>query len=151
LTVEQRNLLKLESSLNESPAKHSRCGDSIIVIHLGPDQTPEVARILRSQWPTVTALNYAQEREFHVRLRRHSVTGVFLVYASVGISSKNKGRKSIFGDIIQRGRIAKTPDQIKAGIEEIRAELGIPPFGGTSLPFGGTIPPFGGTSLLGVK
>ena len=31
-------------------------GDSVIIIHLGPGQTPEVAYILRSQWPTVTAL-----------------------------------------------------------------------------------------------
>lgn len=100
-------------------------GDSIIVIHLGPDQRPEVAHILRSQWPTVTTLNYAQEREFHVRLRQHKGTGVCIVYASVGQSPKNRHRKSIFGDVIQRGRLARTPEQIKAGIEQIRIELGI--------------------------
>lgn len=104
---------------------HASPGDSVIIIHLGPGQRPEVANILRSQWPTVTALNYAQEREFHVRLRRHKGTGIFIVYASVGFSDKNRSQKSIFGDILQRGRVALTPAQIKAGIEEIRAELGI--------------------------
>ncbi len=100
-------------------------GDSIIIIHMGPGQTPEVARILRSAWPTVTALNYSQEREFHVRLRQHSATKVCIVYASVGHTSKNRHQPSIFGDVIQRGRLARTPEQIKAAIVEIKKELGI--------------------------
>ncbi len=100
-------------------------GDSIIVIHLGPGQVPEVAHILRSQWKTVTALNYALGCEFHVRLRQHQPSGVCIVYASVSRSSKNRDARSIFGDVVQRGRVVRTPDQIKAAIVEIRKELGI--------------------------
>lgn len=100
-------------------------GDSVIIIHLGPDQSPEVARILRSHWPTITALNYAEDREFHVRLRQHRLSGVCLVYASVTRTEKNRSAPSIFGDVVQRGRLVRSPDGFPAAIAEIRRELGI--------------------------
>lgn len=99
--------------------------DTLITIHLGPGQTPEVAHIWRSQWPTVTALNDTRIREFHVRLRQHVSSRVCLVYASVPLDAKNRHQPSIFGDVLQRGRLCKTTEQIHAAIETIKKELGI--------------------------
>lgn len=101
--------------------------DTLITVHMGPGQTPEVARFWRKEWPTVTALNYSQGREFHVRLRQHRASGVCLVYGSVNLTDKNRHRPSIFGDVIQRGRLCRSPQQITAAIVAIKEELGISP------------------------
>jgi hypothetical protein len=114
--------------------------DTLITIHLGPDQTPQVARLWRRAWPTVTALNFSQGREFHVRLRQHQASGVCLVYGSVSITPKNRHQHSIFAEVVQRGRLCRNLSQVHAAIETIKKELGIPPFGGTS-PTGGSLPP----------
>lgn len=98
--------------------------DTVITIHLGPDQTPQVARILRSQWPSVAAFNYSEGREFHVRLRQHVGTGVCLVYASVSVP-RNDPRPSIFAEVLQRGRLCRNPSQFEQAVAELRQELGI--------------------------
>ena len=126
---DSRELATLAGLTGRGPYQHdverSRSkADSIIVIHLGPGQTPEVARILRSEWPTVTALNPGIGPEFHVRMRRHARTGVCLIYASVDVR-QCRGKASIFAEVVQRGRVVKTPQQIQTAIAEIRAELGI--------------------------
>jgi hypothetical protein len=100
-------------------------GDSIITIHLGPSQVPEVARILRSEWPTITAFNPNVGPEFHVRMRQHKTSKVCIIYASVDSRAAPRGARSIFGDVTQRGRVVRTPQQIETAIDEIRRELGI--------------------------
>ncbi len=105
-------------------APRATAGDSVIVIHLGPDQTPQVARILRSAWPSVTDLNYSDGKEFHIRLRQHKPTGVCLVYASVSRNTpERRSIPSIFAEVVMRGRVCRTREQIHAKIEEISREL----------------------------
>lgn len=99
-----------------------KVGDSIIKIHLGPGQTPEIAHILRSAWPSLADLNYDGPKEFHVRLRQHRASCVLLVYASV---TNTKRLPSIFGEVVQRGRLCRTREQAHAAIESIKRELGI--------------------------
>ncbi len=113
-----------QSRTSQSSALRAPPGDSIIVIHLGPGQTPEVARILRSEWPTITAFNPGVGPEFHVRMRQHTRTKVCLIYASVD-ARHCRGKPSIFAEVVQRGRVVRTPQQIEIAIAEIRAELGI--------------------------
>ena len=84
-----------------------------------------MAKIWRSAWPTITALNYAQGREFHVRLRQHKSSGVCLVYGSVHINPKNRDRQTIFAEVIQRGRLCRSVAQVHQAIEIIKQELGI--------------------------
>lgn len=129
--------LALEAGLVSShssrlSAPRASAGDSVIVIHLGPGQTPEVARILRSEWPTVTALNPNIGPEFHIRMRQHTRTKVCLIYASVDAKAWRRSKPgypgslpSIFADVVQRGRVVRTPQQIETAIAEIRRELGI--------------------------
>lgn len=93
-------------------------GDNIIHVELGPQQDPPRIRILRSAWPTVTALNFAEGREFHMRLRRHSPTGIFLVYGSVTLSNKT---------VRQRGHLCRTLAAIEAVIPILRRELELEP------------------------
>lgn len=114
---------------------HAPSGDSVIVIQMGPTQVPAVARILRSQWPSITALNFNQGQEFHVRLRQHKKTGVCLVYCSISWDDKHPrlgpdGKKmarpsSIFSEVVQRGRLCRDQSQFEAAIADIRRELGI--------------------------
>ena len=103
----------------------SSAGDSVITVHMGPDQTPQVAHFWRSAWPTVTTLNYSQGLEFHVRLRQHRASGVCIVYGSVSITPQNRHQPSIFGDVVQRGRLCRNLSQVHAAIETIKKELGI--------------------------
>lgn len=100
-------------------------GDTIITIHMGPGCQPEVARILRSQWKTVTTLNYSEGREFHMRLRRYGHTNYYLVYGSVTRNKRNHHLPTIFGDVIQRGRLCRGLDHVKASIPILRHELGL--------------------------
>jgi len=121
----EAGIVEDRGQFSESRMLPSGKADCLIVIHLGPAQRPEIARIWKSQWPTVTALNYSEGREFHVRLRRHDKTGYFLVYASVTRTSKNADKQSIFAEVLQRGRVCRSLDQVKAAIPIIKKELGI--------------------------
>lgn len=134
---EQRELARLagidrpgSTALQRAPT-----GDSIIVIHMGPTQVPAVARILRSQWPSIESLNFAQGQEFHIRMRQHKKTGVCLVYCSIswddrhprfGPDGKKMARpQSIFDEVVQRGRLCRNQGQFEAALVDIRRELGI--------------------------
>ena len=125
--TESRELARLAELVDSrgQAIKRPSGADTIIVIHLGPGQVPEVAHISRQAWPTVTALNFSEGREFHVRLRRHGPTGVFLVYASVSLSKKTQNLPSIFGDVVQRGRVCRTLPQVSSAVGDLKRELGI--------------------------
>lgn len=125
LAVEAELVIDVGGGQTREVCRHASPGDSVIVIHLGPGQIPEVARILRSEWPTVTALNPSEGPEFHVRMRQHKRTKVCLIYASIDSRKAPPGTRSIFGDVVQRGRVVRTPQQIQVAIAEIRQELGI--------------------------
>lgn len=95
-----------------------RPGETIIRVELGPDQNPRVIFIRRSAWPSLTNLDqgHSRGREFHLRLRRHSKTGVYLVYGSVEIGG---------GAIRQRGHLCRTIEEVKAVMPLLRRELEI--------------------------
>lgn len=94
-------------------------GDTIILVELGPEQTPARIYIRRSAWPTCTTLNHGHDRgrEFHLRLRQHIRTGVYLVYGSVELPG---------GMIRQRGHLCRTLEEVKDVMPLLRAELEIP-------------------------
>ncbi len=75
----------------------------------------------------MTAFNPGVGPEFHVRMRQHTRTKVCLIYASIDARKAPPitRLKSIFADVVQRGRVVRTPAQIQQAIEEIRKELGI--------------------------
>lgn len=125
LSKDMRDIAR-EVGITTGYPPRASAGDSIITIHMGPGCQPEVARIRRSQWKTVTALNFSEGREFHMRLRRYGNTNYFIVYGSVTRSSKNQHLPTIFGDVIQRGRLCQGLDQVKAAIPILRHELGLP-------------------------
>lgn len=91
--------------------------ETIIHIHMGPLQNPQRVRIRRSAWPTRTTLNSVDfGREFHMRLRQHEGTGVYLVYGSVTRPD---------GSIVQRGHLCRTLDDVKRVLPLLKKELGI--------------------------
>jgi hypothetical protein len=96
---------------------HSAPGDAIILVTLGPSQIPARIAIKRSAWPSRTALNYSEGREFHLRLRQHEGTGVYLVYGSVTRPD---------GSLIQRGHLCRTLADVERVIPLLRKELGLP-------------------------
>lgn len=133
---EQRELAALSEIGGPLVRRQPPSGDSVITIEMGPNQVPSVAKILRSQWPSITALNVNQGQEFHVRLRQHKKTGVCLVYCSIswddvkhpkfGPDGKRMVRpSSIFAEVVQRGRLCKSRSQFEEAIADIRRELGI--------------------------
>lgn len=99
-----------------SGAANRMVADSIIHVELGPHVRPSRIRILRSAWPTVTALNFAEGREFHMRLRRHTPTGIYLVYGSVTLPTK---------EVRQRGHLCRTIADVERIIPLLRRELQI--------------------------
>ena len=119
------NLARLEPSQRELACEtgildarggltHSRHQHGNIVIELGPGQTPSVIVIPRRNWKTVTALNFAEGREFHMRLRTNGTH--FIVYGSM--TQQN-------GQVIQRGRICRNMIEVERAMPVLRAELGL--------------------------
>lgn len=115
----------LYEEINIAGTKVSQAGDTLIQVELGPHVRPSIIRIWRRAWPTVTALNFAEGHEFHMRLRRHTPTGIYLVYGSVTLPNK---------EVRQRGHLCRTIADVERVIPLLRRELQIPPSGGTSLP-----------------
>lgn len=125
-TVEQLELLAdqelLVGELGIRASHATPPAGGTIMIHLGPSCRPEVINILRSQWPTETALNFSEGREFHMRLRRHRATGYYVVYGSV-TRAKNDPRQSIFAEVLMRGRVCRTLAAAQKAVAIIRQEL----------------------------
>jgi hypothetical protein len=117
LTIRDSDLRELATlcGLDHRPS-HSP-GDATILVTLGPEQTPSRIAIRRSAWPSLTTLNYSEGREFHVRLRQHTGTGVYLVYGSVTRPDRS---------IIQRGHLCRTLGDVERVIPLLRKELGLP-------------------------
>lgn len=120
----QRELADYFQACDRELVAPSHKAETNIVIHLGPDQNPSVVTIKKSAWPTVTALNHVHGAEFHMRVRRHR-SGVLLVYGSVSKTAKNRHRASIFGDVIQRGRLCRNMADVERAVAYLRSELGI--------------------------
>lgn len=113
---DQRELAVL-CELNLNTSVHPYTSDAIILVTLGPQQIPQRIAIRRSAWPSRTALNFSEGREFHMRLRQHDKTGVYLVYGSVTRHD---------GSLIQRGHLCRTLDAVGRVIPLLRKELGLP-------------------------
>lgn len=92
--------------------------DSIIHVTLGPSHVPERVSFWRSKWPTVTALNFAEGREFHMRLRQNRSTGIYLVYGSLTLPNK---------EVRQRGRFCRSLRGVEQAIVILRQELELSP------------------------
>lgn len=125
LIVREHDLRELATLTEADRRAPSSPGDATILVTLGPNQQPSRIAIKRSAWPSLTALNVGGGREFHVRLRQHTGTGVYLVYGSVTRPD---------GSLIQRGHLCRNMNDVERVIPLLRKELGIPPFGGTSAP-----------------
>ncbi len=107
--------LAAEAGIRTAARAHGHFGAGTIVIHLGPGKSPEYILLERSAWKTVTALNFAEGREFHMRLRtngRH-----FVVYGSI--------HRLDTGTVMQRGFICRSMVDVERCIPTLRKELGL--------------------------
>jgi hypothetical protein len=116
LAVRERDLRELATLCELDRRAPSSPGDATILVTLGPNQTPSRIAIRRSAWPSRTALNFSEGREFHMRLRQHTGTGVYLVYGSVTRPD---------GSIVQRGHLCRSLADVSRIIPLLRKELGI--------------------------
>lgn len=105
--------LALEAGITTASHPHG-LGAVTIVIHLGPGKSPEWILLDRSRWKTVTALNYAQRGEFHMRLRTNGQH--FIVYGS---------HSRVPNHCEQRGYICRSMADVERAIPLLRKELGL--------------------------